>query len=500
VREAKAAQQTRTEEFSGEPGPALPVMKKTGRKKLRGDSPGIRTITLSEEHQELRCYPSSPLKCDFRRMTERTGALNDTLYLTAPVDEKIDNASGNHYYGYRMEDRSFYLPAYRADDDSEYGLKKDLLKWSEFFTKNDRDANNDLFCDLKEEVIETIEEVSGELDGLLQLRPNGKLKQSEIVDLFDNRSNSLNRLAIERLRRLVCKHPLEWNRELYDEIKDQLNRFFGAGKCSGARETYLQNVSQAQNIWNGIKDLPHIENQLNLWFAHPVYFINHLDKCGLLEMNPYLGKSIEPRLECEHPRSIHVVDNPGFAPALDDLDHGDEERFPSGLINQGNPKRRWATVNVGFNVPTSQSYGTHMGVDLAGYKGTPIYSFITGTVWACTWDQTIAEGASRGYGRMMIIKDDNRNYLYLLAHLNAFLVDVGQKVYPGMAVAEVGNTGNSTGPHLHLEVRRCPSSRGKSDVLHSDANNRYGTGAGLRWKSPVPPYVNPFDHSEEYLP
>lgn len=70
----------------------------------------------------------------------------------------------------------------------------------------------------------------------------------------------------------------------------------------------------------------------------------------------------------------------------------------------------------------------------------------------------------------MIIKGNN-DRLYLFGHLSKFRKEVGQKVYIGDVVAEVGNTGNSFGAHLHIEVLEC-SIKEKTNVLDSDKNKK----------------------------
>lgn len=86
----------------------------------------------------------------------------------------------------------------------------------------------------------------------------------------------------------------------------------------------------------------------------------------------------------------------------------------------------------------------HSGIDLAGPLGTPIYAATTGTV--------NLRRERGGYGLFIILtRDAQLSTLY--GHLDWPLVQPGDVVAAGQAIALMGSTGNSTGPHLHFEVR-----------------------------------------------
>ena len=87
----------------------------------------------------------------------------------------------------------------------------------------------------------------------------------------------------------------------------------------------------------------------------------------------------------------------------------------------------------------------HMGVDLATVEGGPIYAADSGTV-------VYAGAISGGYGIMVMI-DHGTGYQTLYAHLSGVAVSCGQGVSQGQVIGYGGSTGNSTGPHLHFEVR-----------------------------------------------
>jgi lipoprotein NlpD len=87
----------------------------------------------------------------------------------------------------------------------------------------------------------------------------------------------------------------------------------------------------------------------------------------------------------------------------------------------------------------------HDGIDLAAPKGTPIQTARAGTV--------LYAGEQRGYGLIAIIEHDN-GLVTLYAHNNDLRVKPGQKVRSGQVIATVGESGRTSGPHLHFEVRK----------------------------------------------
>lgn len=85
----------------------------------------------------------------------------------------------------------------------------------------------------------------------------------------------------------------------------------------------------------------------------------------------------------------------------------------------------------------------HQGIDMAAPVGTPIVSAETGKVIFSGWKQ--------GYGNFVAV-NHGHGYETHYAHCSKVIVHAGQTVRKGQVIAKVGNTGHSTGPHLHFEV------------------------------------------------
>jgi murein DD-endopeptidase MepM/ murein hydrolase activator NlpD len=111
-------------------------------------------------------------------------------------------------------------------------------------------------------------------------------------------------------------------------------------------------------------------------------------------------------------------------------------------------KRKWAYPIRGARLTSlfgKRGNRPHKGIDLAAKMGTPVYATADGVV--------IYSGSrQRGYGNLVIVKHGS-DYVSVYAHNRRNLVDEGQKVRQGFQIAELGNSGRSTGPHLHFEIR-----------------------------------------------
>lgn len=98
-----------------------------------------------------------------------------------------------------------------------------------------------------------------------------------------------------------------------------------------------------------------------------------------------------------------------------------------------------------FTSPFGPRWGTmHQGIDIANNIGTPIYAVMDGTV--------VNAGGAQGFGQWVRIRHDNGEYS-VYGHVESFNVSVGQRVAAGDQIATMGNRGQSTGPHLHFEIR-----------------------------------------------
>lgn len=109
------------------------------------------------------------------------------------------------------------------------------------------------------------------------------------------------------------------------------------------------------------------------------------------------------------------------------------------------PARGWVTSDFGQRLdPYTADRVMHAGLDIAAPHGKEVYAPSDGTV--------VFAGLEGGYGNVLVI-DHGYGIKTRYGHLAKMLVKAGDKVKRGALIAAVGNTGRSTGPHLHYEVR-----------------------------------------------
>ncbi len=103
----------------------------------------------------------------------------------------------------------------------------------------------------------------------------------------------------------------------------------------------------------------------------------------------------------------------------------------------------WPTGN--HTLSGNEYWSGHLGIDIAGAVGDSVFASDAGVVVFAGW-------SNGGYGNMVMI-DHGNGYQSLYAHLNSVSARCGQSVGTGSYIGALGSTGNSTGAHLHFEVR-----------------------------------------------
>ena len=127
------------------------------------------------------------------------------------------------------------------------------------------------------------------------------------------------------------------------------------------------------------------------------------------------------------------------------MEQGDVVNEAQGKVfTSQTPKSEPSGRPVG-GVLTQNFHPGHNGLDFGIVVGTPVEATMDGKVSYAGWN-------NQGYGNLVIV--ENGDYKTYYAHLSSIPVSVGDSVAAGTTIGLSGNTGNSTGPHLHYEIRK----------------------------------------------
>lgn len=103
--------------------------------------------------------------------------------------------------------------------------------------------------------------------------------------------------------------------------------------------------------------------------------------------------------------------------------------------------------------PLTKVETMHNGIDFACPVGTPVYAMAGGTVFQCGWQDEHNPKKGLGYRVWQEAEVDSVHVYLWYGHLNQLVGGIGRKLKPGDLVGYSGNTGASSGPHLHVQAR-----------------------------------------------
>jgi murein DD-endopeptidase MepM/ murein hydrolase activator NlpD len=121
------------------------------------------------------------------------------------------------------------------------------------------------------------------------------------------------------------------------------------------------------------------------------------------------------------------------------------DRRSKGLLDDGGDSFLWPAAGTVSSTFGPRRNAHHDGIDISAPEGTPIRAALDGMV--------VYTGSLRGYGKVVILAHDG-GLTTVYAHNSKNLVKQGARVRRGTVIASVGQTGRTTGPNLHFEVRK----------------------------------------------
>lgn len=220
----------------------------------------------------------------------------------------------------------------------------------------------------------------------------------------------------------------------------------------------------AQSFPRGYDDLPFMERLLVLEDGYNDFEMEFDANGYCVSGCPYPGIKFE-EVERDFNEADELFSDDMEQADIDNLSEDDLHGSEIGIVQNdeipvGLPLKGINTITSCFK---KRSGKHHTGLDIKGTMGTNVLATGDGIVEkiysSCRNGDSDMCGAKgyRGYGNIVLIRHNN-DYKTLYAHLNRVSVTLGQVVSKGQSIGTIGNTGHSSGPHLHYEVRRRISS------------------------------------------
>lgn len=337
------------------------------------------------------------------------------------------------------------------------GIERELAEYNYEITNLDSkmmEATSDL-ADLKKKQEDLNNKLKGNEDSL---RDSSKLYEraerlyeSRIRAVYENGVPNIfeflfsSKGVIDFLSRVnTYESILEYNKDLVTNIKSKKNYIDYVRKDVERQKAELNQLEEDVN--------KKIES-LNDTLAEKQTVVKEL------ESSQSILKSNSEELVKEREEALKKIDEEiekAYRAALsaNKTENGGSTEFTGGNFAWPVPGYNVITTTFGFVYYLVNPNGSaHTGCDIAGANifGKPIVAAESGTV-------IVAGYNAGGYGNYVMIDhgkcmDDGNNYISLYGHASALSVEKGDKVTKGQTIAYIGSTGNSTGPHLHFEIR-----------------------------------------------
>ena len=251
-----------------------------------------------------------------------------------------------------------------------------------------------------------------------------RTSEKDKKDIEDFRDTVVS-LKDTRKQLISDKKALDEKREERKESKEKLVAERSALKKK--QKEYNSTVSQLENQYDEVED-----------------YVKELDKSSAA-YESYIKKLEQEKkaadAEIDRILKEYYQNQPTGGNANGSYDTSSSWAWPLGSASC------YISSHYGYRNPSISGWGFHGGTDIAGggIHGKPVYATKAGKV-------ITAVTSNSGYGIYVLI-DHGNGYSSLYAHMSARCVNTGDTVKKGQMIGRVGSTGNSTGPHLHFEIR-----------------------------------------------
>lgn len=411
---------------------------------------------LVKETKKIKAYSNNPYIYKFYPIPVSDEFRKSIIYIENEIYTDINNKK---YFKAIGNNTNFFI-----DENTKNECFKNCFDWNEWFfnyTPFDENSLQSENTSLTEKLIEWYEEKRKKYDWVsIMLSPWWKtlpyLTWKFLNLIYDGKKDiqAAEQMPIE-YRKCICKHPIEWDASVIGKLSNaKQDKKTDLKTVKSGFSNYLKDVAETTDVWkNGLSK---IFPTNSLYFANPIYFINHFERAGVFEINPYTNLTY---------KGVKVKNTPGFAPYL----------------GEGKGINGYSEMTWEFNGTTPANSGTiHAGLDFAidFHKcGTiPIHSLIQGKVIAAI------DYGNEGFGNCIVVQSSlNPKHYYIVAHMSKDKqsLKTGDEVFPGKTVGYVGNTGKQftswyrteDGIDLQRDIQ-----------LINNSDRKYGYGAHLHVK------------------
>lgn len=287
--------------------------------------------------------------------------------------------------------------------------------------------------------------INGEQVGYTENRTGLQHKINDYIEKGEG-SNNVAFVQVANLPEyklcLLKKNIVTNDDEIFNDIKQQGVTYYRYYAIVDNQEekAYVSNFEEAENVVNGLKE----KNSSNI------------ENMSIVEKYEVELKDLVSTEDAISKLYVQPAQRTSIA-KTNTNSTGTSKYTASGSVNTAGTTSS-AKANLGialirpvsgtitsrFGVGSRIRRSSHTGLDIATSTGTPIAAAASGTV--------TFSGYKGSYGNMLVISHGNGVQTYY-GHCSKLYVSAGTQVSQGQIIGAVGSTGNSTGPHLHLEVR-----------------------------------------------
>lgn len=285
--------------------------------------------------------------------------------------------------------------------------------------------------------------INGEHIGYTENKAELQKKINEYVEKGEGNNDNIAFVQVNDLPEyklcLLKKDIVTNDEEIYSKIKEQgitYYRYYAVLE-NEEEKLYVSNFEEAEKVVNGLKE----KNSTN------INNISILEKYETDMKEIITSEEAISKLYVEPAKVVTVAKkSTSYNKYTATGSVNTATTTSTGVASLGISLIRPVSgiITSRFGARSSIRSSAHTGLDIATSSGTPIAAAASGTV--------TFSGYKGSYGNLLVISHENGVQTYY-GHCSSLYVSAGASVSQGQTIAAVGSTGNSTGPHLHLEIR-----------------------------------------------